>query len=400
MRSRSDRRHNKPVAISLFSGAGGFCEGVRLAGYEVICAVENDRDASRTHSANFPEVPLFSSDIRKFLRDEKPGVPGKNDLAAQEIDLVYGGPPCQGFSQIGPRDPRDPRNLLYKEFVRVIAEISPKIFVMENVPNILAMRNGHYSDQIAKAFRNAGYRRTAIFTLLASHFGVPQNRKRVFFIGLRNGLQLNVAFEDLCTQLFGKQKCKRTVTVRQALSDLPASVSEDDDPLPYPKLRPGRCPDYQRLMRLDCDTSLLTAVFKRRQLNGNVSLFNHHTKSIGSRRQRIIEAIQPGMRGDSLPEQLWNGTRAHKWRRLDPQLPSYTILAQMHRDLSEWIHPEYNRWITVREAARLQSFHDGFIFHGSEVQQLKQVGNAVPPLMALAIARAAAQLLEALQGAQ
>jgi DNA (cytosine-5)-methyltransferase 1 len=400
MRSRSDRSHNKPAAVSLFSGAGGFCEGVRLAGYDVICAVENDRDASRTHAANFPEVPLFADDIRRFLRDEKPGVPGKNDLASKSIDLVYGGPPCQGFSQIGPRDPRDPRNLLYKEFVRIIAEISPKIFVMENVPNILTMRNGHYSDQIVKAFRNAGYRRTATFTLLASHFGVPQNRKRVFFIGLRNGLQLNVAFEDVYTQLLEDQKCKRPVTVRQALSDLPASVSEDDEPLPYPKLRQGRCPDYQRLMRLDCDTSLLTAAFKRRRLNGNASLYNHHTKSIGSRRQRIIEAIQPGMRGDSLPARLWNGTRAHKWRRLDPHLPSYTILAQMHRDLSEWIHPEYDRWITVREAARLQSFHDGFVFHGSEVQQLKQVGNAVPPLMALAIARTAAQLLEALQGAR
>jgi DNA (cytosine-5)-methyltransferase 1 len=275
-----------------------------------------------------------------------------------------------------------------------------KIFVMENVPNILAMRNGHYSNQIVKSFHKAGYSRTAIFTLLASHFGVPQDRRRVFFIGLRNGVQLGAAFEEVCTELLAKQKCKRPITVRQALSDLPRSVSENDGPLAYPKLRPGRCPDYQRLMRLDCDTSLLTAAWKRARLNGDASLYNHHTKGIESRRQRIIQAIKPGMRGDSLPTQLWNGTRAHKWRRLHPLRPSYTILAHMHRDLSEWIHPEYDRWITVREAARLQSFHDGFVFHGSELQQLKQVGNAVPPLMALAIARAAAQLLEAVQGAE
>ena len=153
-------------------------------------------------------------------------------------------------------------------------------------------------------------------------------------------------------------------------------------------------------MRLDCDTPLLSAACKSAGLSGNVSLYNHHTKSINPHRQRIVEAIKPGMRGDSLPTHLWSGTRAHKWRRLDPHRPSYTILAQMHRDLSEWIHPEYDRWITVREAARLQSFHDGFVFHGSELQQLKQVGNAVPPLMALAIARAAAQLLEAVQGAE
>src|SRR6202008_1329790 len=97
---------------------------------------------------------------------------------------------------------------------------------------------------------------------------------------------------------------------------------------------------------------------------------------------------------DSLPASLWNGTRGHKWRRLDPARPSYTILAQMHRDLSEWIHPQHDRWITVREAARLQSFHDGFLFLGSELQQLKQVGNAVPPLMAHAVARASKQFLQ------
>ena len=138
---------------------------------------------------------------------------------------------------------------------------------------------------------------------------------------------------------------------------------------------------------------LCSPEIKAARLDGAAVLYNHHTKDIEERRQRIIETIKPGHRGDSLPAHLWNGTRAHKWRRLDPRRPSYTILAQMHRDLSEWIHPEYNRWITVREAARLQSFHDGFRFCGSEYQQLKQVGNAVPPLLALAVARALARLL-------
>ena len=146
-------------------------------------------------------------------------------------------------------------------------------------------------------------------------------------------------------------------------------------------------------MRLDCDAPLLSAANKRSRLGGDTSLHNHHTKGIEPHRQRIIKAIKPGKRANSLPEHLWNGTRAHKWRRLDPNRPSYTILAQMHRDLSEWIHPEFDRWITVREAARLQSFHDGFIFHGSEWQQLKQIGNAVPPLLGLAVARAVRELL-------
>jgi DNA (cytosine-5)-methyltransferase 1 len=146
-------------------------------------------------------------------------------------------------------------------------------------------------------------------------------------------------------------------------------------------------------MRLDWDHPLLTSARKRKNLAED-ALHNHHTKGIEARRKKIIAAIRPGARGDSLPAALWNGTRGHKWRRLDPEKPSYTILAQMHRDLSEWIHPTHDRWITVREAARLQSFHDGFIFHGSEWQQLKQVGNAVPPLMGRAVARAVSGLLE------
>jgi DNA (cytosine-5)-methyltransferase 1 len=106
--------------VSLFSGAGGFCEGVRLAGWKVACAVESDAQACLTHAANFDDVPLFKGDIVRFLEEEQPGVPGLDQLVAQNIDVVYGGPPCQGFSQIGPRDLNDPRNFLYEEFVRVV----------------------------------------------------------------------------------------------------------------------------------------------------------------------------------------------------------------------------------------------------------------------------------------
>ncbi len=264
---------------------------------------------------------------------------------------------------------------------------------MENVPNILAMRNGQYRDEILGAFREAGYRRIAVTTLLASDFGVPQDRRRVFFIGLRDDLPFKGDLSTVCLRLLTECQSDRRVTVRQAISDLPALVSANDEALPYPQRRPGRYADYQQLMRLDFDTPLLTKSSKTARLKDEAELHNHHTKGIEARRLRIIEAIKPGRRGDSLPANLWNGTRAHKWRRLDPSRPSYTILAQMHRDLSEWIHPDHDRWITVREAARLQSFHDGFVFRGSEYQQLKQVGNAVPPLLALAVARAVEKLL-------
>jgi DNA (cytosine-5)-methyltransferase 1 len=310
-RSRDDQRCKGPSAVSLFSGAGGFCEGVRLADYDVLCAVDDDRHACRTHSANFPEVPLFAGDIRRFLRDEQPGVPGKENLTTRGIDLVYGGSPCQGFSQIGPRDPKDPRNSLYREFVRIIRQLAPKTFIMENVPNILAMRNGGYRDQIVSDFQKAGYSRTAIFTLLASDFGVPQHRRRVFFIGLRDGLQLAGALQEVCGHLLAEQQSDLPVTVGEALSDLPRLVSQDDGPLPYPKLRPGRLiSDYQRLMRLDCDTPLLSAAGKRARLDSDEFLYNHHTKGIEPHRQRIIEAIKPGMRGDSI-QPVCGMERAH-----------------------------------------------------------------------------------------
>jgi len=382
------------TAVSLFSGAGGFCEGARLAGWKVICAVESDAQACLTHAANFSEVALFKGDIVRFLQDAQVGVPSLADLIARKIDVVYGGPPCQGFSQIGPRDLGDPRNRLYEEFIRVVRLIKPRAFVMENVPNMVAMKNGHFRTKIVDAFRQAGYSRTAILPVVASDFGVPQHRRRVFIVGIRDRLPFAGKFAEIAQKLIEREKADSAVTVREALSDLPETVSEDDGPLPYPKKPGGRYSDFQKLMRLDWDHEMLTSARKKRNLSED-ALHNHHTKGIEPRRKRILAAIRPGARGDSLPATLWNGTRAHKWRRLDPDKPSYTILAQMHRDLSEWIHPTHDRWITVREAARLQSFHDGFIFHGSEWQQLKQVGNAVPPLMGRAIARAVTGVLNA-----
>lgn len=377
-------------AISLFSGAGGFCEGVRLAGWEVLCSVETDDHACQTYAANFPYVPLFQGDIADFL-DKKPGAASALDhLVSANVDVVYGGPPCQGFSQIGPRDVGDPRNALYKHFVRVVHAVQPRVFVMENVPNMITMKGGHFKEQIQEAFRAAGYARTTIQPVMASDFGVPQHRKRIFWFGVRDDLSGIVDLDSAVRRWLDARKVPH-VTVKQAISDLPREVSTDDSALPYALLS-GRCSDYQKLMRLDCDMPLLSAIQKRSNLECD-QLHNHHTKGVEARRLKIIKAIKPGARGDSLPAGLWNGKREHKWRRLDPDKPSYTILAQMHRDLSEWIHPEHNRWITVREAARLQSFHDGFVFHGSELQQLKQVGNAVPPLVGLAIAEVAGKLL-------
>ena len=149
--------------------------------------------------------------------------------------------------------------------------------------------------------------------------------------------------------------------------------------MPYPPAEDAG--PFLRMMRLDFSEGPYTKTMKRRRAidRGAVVLHNHHTKEMQERRARLISFLKPGEKADSLPKKIWNGARPEKWRRLHPQLPSYTILAQMHRDLSEWVHPELERWITVREAARLQSFHDGFTFKSSEWQMLKQECRAAAP---------------------
>jgi DNA (cytosine-5)-methyltransferase 1 len=335
-------------AVSLFAGAGGFCEGVRLAGFKVICAVESDSYACETHAANFKNVALFDGDIRRFLRDERKGVPSKSKLIERGIDLVYGGPPCQGFSIIGPRDHDDPRNDLYREFVRVVRELKPSIFIMENVPNMVAMKSGHFKSKILSAFRRVGYKRTAILPLISSDFGVPQHRRRVFIFGLRDDLPCNADLQQKLSKLIAKEIVPRSVTVAEAISDLPSKVSAENKPLKYPDKPKKPLSAYQKLMRLDCSTPILSSDRKRAVIEED-KLYNHHTKGMEARRKKIVRKIQPGGTGAELSKRLWKGIRGHKWRRLDPMQPSYTILAQMHRDMSEWIHPKHQRWITVRE---------------------------------------------------
>jgi DNA (cytosine-5)-methyltransferase 1 len=187
------------------------------------------------------------------------------------------------------------------------------------------------------------------------------------------------------------------VTVWQAIGDLPAAVSKDDSPLKYPKTR-AALSAFQDDMRLDRDGANYLSKYKMATAGETCLLHNHHTKEIQERRARLISLLAPGAKADSLPADIWNGARPEKWRRLHPDKPAYTILAQMHRDLSEWVHPKNPRWITVREAARLQSFHDGFVFKSSEWQMLKQIGNAVPPLLGRAIAAVAKEALAYLDG--
>jgi len=377
-----------PLALSLFSGCGGFCEGMRLAGFEVAAAVEADRYAAQTYRQNFPEVELFEQDVREFSWPQ-------SRHSRKQVDAIFGGPPCQGFSQIGTRDLKDGRNQLYMEFVRILEEAKPRIFLMENVPNLLLMKKGYFRDLILSALRDAGYSNATFIKVTASDFGVPQNRNRVVFIGTRDEDRFPYDLREFLHSQLEDLKEKKPTTVWEAIGDLPTKVTDSGGLLPYPP-KPNVVSRFQRMMRLGSSASPYSRTVKSQNLSDlpdGIRLHNHHTKEIQARRRRLIGYLRPGQKGDSLPKSIWNGSRPEKWRRLDPDQPAYTLLANMHRDLSEFVHPKLDRWITVREAARLQSFHDGFIFAGSEWQQLKQIGNAVPPLLGYALGRIASEVL-------
>lgn len=381
------------TAVSLFSGCGGFCEGVESSGIEVRVAVELDKFACQTYRHNFPKTPLFDRDVHEFLAD---GTDHEDLYRLRDVDLVFGGPPCQGFSQIGTRRLDDERNELYKQYSRVVATLRPRVFLMENVPNLALMNKGHFKNLILEEFASLGYRNTVMLRLLASDYGVPQTRQRVIFIGTRDEDNFPFDLASFAEGVLETQKVRRPVTVKEALCDLPSEIVGSGEVMPYPKTsRPNA---FLKDMRIDYDGSRYTKAMKRQRgiAESGVQLHNQHTKEIQDRRAHLISLLQPGMKADSLPKDIWNNKRPEKWRRLHPDLPSHTILAQMHRDLSEWIHPSLNRWITVREAARLQSFHDGFVFVGSEWQQLKQIGNAVPPLLGYALGKLAQSVVKVL----
>lgn len=382
------------TALSLFSGCGGFCEGARLAKFTTLGAVENDRFAAQTYRHNFPDVPLFEEDVAAFFnaRDKRwhSHAMDFQELQERGVDLLFGGPPCQGYSQIGTRLLDDPRNRLYREYVRLLKRFMPRVFIMENVPNMLLLGKGRFKRDAFRAFAQAGYSNTTVRLISASNFGVPQYRKRAIFFGIRDGLPFPFDVDAWLEHVLADEQ-HREASVSEAMGDLPDVVGVPGELLRYPPLRVRS--DVAMELRLDCDGLYYNAREKEERAGGLV-LHNHHTKEIQNRRRELIAHLKPGAKADSLPKRMWDGLRPEKWRRLDPDKPAYTILAQMHRDLSEWVHPRYERWITVREAARLQSFHDGFVFQSSEWQMLKQIGNAVPPLMGRALCVGARRALE------
>lgn len=342
---------DKPLKfIDLFSGCGGLSNGFEQAGFIPLLGIDNDKDSIESFKSNHIGAKAILANIEDITSEEI------INQVNSEIDIIIGGPPCQGFSIAGKRMIEDPRNSLYKYFVKIVSEIKPRAFLMENVPNLGSIAKGEVKKQITEDFSKLGYKVSSSI-LVSSDYGVPQKRKRLVFIGL-----LSDSF------VFPEKKITTPVTSFEALSDLPEESL--DDGTPYISVPQNK---YQEEIRV-----------------GSKGIYNHQITVHNDKTIEIINLVPDGGNYKDLPEDLRGTRKMHiAWTRLNSNMPSFTIDTG-HR---HHFHYKWNRVPTVRESARIQSFSDKFIFKGSKTSQYRQVGNAVPPLMAKAIAEKLKQYL-------
>lgn len=347
---------NKYNVLDLFCGAGGLSYGFERAGFDVLLGIDNDLKALETFEKNHHGAKSICGDITEITyKDHIAPL-----LGGKKIDVIIGGPPCQGFSLSGPRNFNDPRNKLYLSYIRLVEEIQPKAFVIENVPGLVGLFKGEVKDNIIKTFAEMGYE-VKYRILCAADYGVPQNRKRVVFVGVKG----ENAFEYPVIQT-------EQVTCEMALSDLPPLVDVLGEDVQGYATAPQNT--YQKLMREKSD-----------------DVRNHVAASHSEKVQHIISLVPDGGNYKDLPAEFRESRNFHvAWTRFHSQKPAPTIDTG-HR---HHFHYKYNRVPTVRECARLQSFPDNFVFLGNKTQQFRQVGNAVPPIMAQRIADQILKLLE------
>lgn len=338
--------------IDLFAGSGGLSYGFQMAGFKVVLGIDSDKDCAETFKLNHKDAKYFVENIEDVKSSEV-----KKIIGNKRIDVVIGGPPCQGFSISGKRYFFDPRNQLYLHFFRIVDVVKPRAVVIENVPGLKGLYEGKAFEGIMNEFQKRGYS-VSYEILKADDYGIPQMRKRIFFVGLKNK-----------QYQFPKPRGKK-VTLWEALSDLPLleDCSESTNYSSEPKNH------YQKMMRA----------------NSSV-LFNHVGTNHSEQTKKIIAMVPEGKNYKVLPVQLQSTRKVHiAWTRLDSSKPSHTVDTG-HR---HHFHPKVNRVPTVREYARIQSFPDNFVFVGSKTSQYRQVGNAVPPLLSFEIAAGLMRVLK------
>lgn len=348
----------KYSVVDLFCGAGGLSKGFMDAGFKVEIGVDFDDAALTTFTKNHGDAEakkLNLFDLDNVYEIEK----GLKKRGVEKLDVLIGGPPCQGFSLAGNRVESDERNILYTAMVKTAEVLRPKVVLLENVPGMLTLYGGKVKERIFEDFEKLGYKMN-VKVLYAPEYGVPQIRKRAIFIGLLNAEE---AFEYPDAKLTEEN----FVTCEQAIGDLPSLEGDVD-------YKPDSVRDY---------VSEATTDYQKNMRKNATRLFNHTPTKHEQKTIDHIALVPDGGKYTDLPGDLAKNFKYHEsLHRYNSQKPSLTIDTG-HRT---HFHYKYNRIPTVRENARLQSFPDDFIFYGTKQQQYKQVGNAVPPLLGYAVA--------------
>lgn len=389
---------NALTMIDLFAGAGGLSEGLTEAGFHSLFASEIVPVYANTYQFNHPDTKVLTADIRtvdaEFIREEL-------HLERGQLDLLAGGPPCQGFSINAPiRSILDQRNHLFKEYLRFVDAFAPKAVLIENVPGLVSFENGATLQAILDALAQLGYG-ADVRILGAAYYGVPQMRWRTIIIGLRGKNLPSFAFPEpvyhapikpnftttfngqMLVKLPSAEASSGFTTVKEAIGDLPPLVSgEKGEPIKEYYSEPT-C-DYQRYVR-----------------RGSSGVYNHEAPKLSKINLERLKYIKPGGNWTDIPDDLLpkgmqranKGDHTKRYGRVTEDGLASTILTKCDPHWGAFFHYSQDRSFTVREAARIQSFPDHYIFTGSMAEQYAQVGNAVPPLLAHAVGLAIKSLL-------
>ena len=359
----------KPKAIELFCGAGGLSVGLTNAGFEVILANEIEKDFAKTFEINHPNSKLICDDIHNI--DFKTEL---IRLKTKRVDLLSGGPPCQGFSTVGSKNEKDPRNSLFYEYLRAVKEVDPNYVIFENVAGFSNLYNGSAHKALVKELDLLGF--DSISSVLeASNYGLPQIRKRTIVIGWKKEFpKVNFPspthFTD--SDIFDTQT---KLTLMDAISDLP-DLSTSQSKTKY-KCKPKN--KYQLSLK-----------------NGAEELSEHNCSKYGPKMQKILSLLPECGSVNDLPVELMPKSYfGNTYARLLPNKPAPTITRNFGTpSSSRCVHPFQNRALSTREGARLQGFPDDYIFFGSKTSKNLQIGNAVPPILGEVIGK---EILKSIQ---
>lgn len=346
--------------IDLFAGVGGLSYGFSLLDdFNIVAANEIEKDISIAYAKNHPDVNVLNCDIKE-LTEETIG----KATGGKKIDIIVGGPPCQSYSTVGKRQLDDRANL-FLEYKRILEIVQPEAFVFENVVGILSMDKGNLFKRVQSVFEELGYS-LKYKVLDAVNYGVPQHRERVILVGFKGKNDFEYPEETHGDHVPGK---KQWVTYGEALNDLPSLKSGQGNNI-YVS---DPTNDFQRFVRKD----------------GSTDATEHNAPKNGEHLIKIMEALKEGQSKDDLPEEIrpksgYGNTYAKLWW----DKPSTTITRNFAcPSSSRCIHPRDSRAMSIREGARLQSFPDDYIFYGSDSMKRLEIGNAVPPLLSVAIAK-------------